>query len=171
MNFLMSLMNIIISFNFIQMNHPLALGILLLIQTLMMSLMCGLYTYSYWYSYILFLIMIGGMLILFMYMTSLANNELFKFSFINLLIFLLILSMSMLLIILLDNFFNMNYNLETMKSMSSLSMIFENEFNLIKLYNNPTMNLTILTINYLLLTLIVIVKITNPMYGPLRQNK
>lgn len=41
-------------------------------------------------------------------------------------------------------------------------------YKLIKLYNYPTNFITILLINYLLLTLIAIVKITNIFFGPLR---
>nr|YP_009057638.1 NADH dehydrogenase subunit 6 [Nymphes myrmeleonoides]AHY39221.1 NADH dehydrogenase subunit 6 [Nymphes myrmeleonoides] len=170
MNLILSFFNFIISFNFIQMNHPLAMGILLLIQTIIISMMCGLFTYSYWYSYILFLIMIGGMLILFMYMTSLASNELFKFSLMNIMIIFMSIFIILLIYLFMDKFMIMNQNMEMYINTSFMYMNKENEFNLIKLYNNPTMNLTILTINYLLLTLIVIVKITNPNYGPLRQN-
>lgn len=45
----------------------------------------------------------------------------------------------------------------------------ENIANLIKLFNYPTNFITILLMNYLLITLIAIVKITNIFYGPLRQ--
>lgn len=44
----------------------------------------------------------------------------------------------------------------------------ENSISLQKLYNYPINLITILLINYLLITLIVIVKITNLYYGTLR---
>lgn len=44
----------------------------------------------------------------------------------------------------------------------------ENTTNLNKLYNFPTNLITLLLINYLLLTLIAVVKITDIFYGPLR---
>jgi NADH-ubiquinone oxidoreductase chain 6 len=49
------------------------------------------------------------------------------------------------------------------------SYIFENSINLNKLYNFPTNLITLLLINYLFLTLVAVVKITNIFYGPLRQ--
>nr|WBR65532.1 NADH dehydrogenase subunit 6 [Layahima chiangi] len=169
MSFLLTSMNMIMSLNFIQIKHPLAMGLTLLIQTIIISLSCGLFTYSYWFAYILFLIMLGGMLVLFIYVTSLASNELFSFSMKSM--FISMMSFSLLLMILLftDNLMLMTNNLE-MINMSLEKTSSENELSLIKLYNNPTMNITIMMINYLLLTLIVVVKITNINYGPLRQS-
>lgn len=47
--------------------------------------------------------------------------------------------------------------------------IWKENFNTInKLYNYPTNLITLLLINYLFFTLIVVVKITNFYYGPLR---
>nr|YP_010352242.1 NADH dehydrogenase subunit 6 [Reticulitermes dabieshanensis]UOL50336.1 NADH dehydrogenase subunit 6 [Reticulitermes dabieshanensis] len=60
-----------------QMKHPLAMGMMLLLQTMMTCMISGTMYKSFWFSYILFMIMIGGMLVLFMYMTSLASNEMF----------------------------------------------------------------------------------------------
>lgn len=132
-----------------------------------MSLLCGIIYYTYWFSYILFLVIIGGILILFIYITSLASNELFNLNvnnfFITLFIFLLILLISYFY----DNFLFLIKNFE----INSISTLINNEnaYNLIKLYNNPTINITIIVINYLLLTLIIVVKITDISYGPLRQ--
>lgn len=49
------------------------------------------------------------------------------------------------------------------------SFIQENSIILNKLYNYPTNLINLLIINYLFLTLIAVVKITNIFYGPLRQ--
>nr|DAA06218.1 TPA_exp: truncated NADH dehydrogenase subunit 6 [Drosophila persimilis] len=65
---------------FLNMIHPLAMGLTLLIQTIFICLISGLMTKSFWYSYILFLIFLGGMLVLFIYVTSLASNEMFNLS-------------------------------------------------------------------------------------------
>nr|YP_010282301.1 NADH dehydrogenase subunit 6 [Layahima valida]UHA57015.1 NADH dehydrogenase subunit 6 [Layahima valida]UHM24964.1 NADH dehydrogenase subunit 6 [Layahima valida] len=169
MTLLLTSMNMIMSLNFIQIKHPLAMGLMLLIQTIIISLACGLFTYSYWFAYILFLIMLGGMLVLFIYVTSLASNELFSFSMKSLFMSIFMFSLMMITLLLTDNLMLMTNNLE-MINMSPEKMLSENELNLIKLYNNPTMNITIMMINYLLLTLIVVVKITNINYGPLRQS-
>ena len=47
-------------------------------------------------------------------------------------------------------------------------MVDENTINLNKLYNFATNILTVLLFNYLFLTLIATVKITNIVYGPLQ---
>nr|YP_010596275.1 NADH dehydrogenase subunit 6 [Taxigramma karakulensis]WAJ60520.1 NADH dehydrogenase subunit 6 [Taxigramma karakulensis] len=165
------LMFLLIMFNFIFMNmkHPLAMGLILLIQTTLICLLSGLISKSFWFSYILFLIFLGGMLVLFIYVTSLASNEMFSFSMkltINSIMFLLI--SSMILMILDKNILIQFMNIE-MKSMINMSsFITENSLSLNKLYNYPTNLLTILLMNYLLITLITIVKITKLSEGPLR---
>nr|WBR65675.1 NADH dehydrogenase subunit 6 [Layahima sp. 3 YZ-2022a] len=170
MSFLLTSMNMIMSMNFIQIKHPLAMGLTLLIQTIIISLTCGLFTHSYWFAYILFLIMLGGMLVLFIYVTSLASNELFSFSVKSLFISIIMLSLLTIIFMFMDNLMLITNNLEMIKMSPESNLFSENEINLIKLYNNPTMNITIMMINYLLLTLIVVVKITNINHGPLRQS-
>nr|WRK67361.1 NADH dehydrogenase subunit 6 [Barbibucca biremis] len=171
MMFLLNVLNMILSMNFIQIKHPLAMGLMLLLQTTIVSMICGLYAHSYWFAYILFLIMLGGMLVLFIYMTSLASNEMFSFSMNNFLMSTMIMMVMMMLIIsIMDKTIWTNSNYEMIKMNTNTNFMFqENEINLIKLYNNPTMNITIMMMNYLLLTLIIIVKITKMNYGPLRQ--
>nr|QMS48776.1 NADH dehydrogenase subunit 6 [Osmylus lucalatus] len=163
------LMNFILSINFIQMTHPLSMGFMLLMQTILVSLICGYISINYWFAYILFLVMIGGMLVLFIYMTSLASNELFSFSINSLFFLILLFSIMNTIIFFLDPFswFYYNYDMTYFNSME-ISMNLENQFNLMKLYNNPSMNITMMLINYLFLTLIIVVKISNKNYGPLR---
>nr|YP_010414477.1 NADH dehydrogenase subunit 6 [Nepsalus decorillus]ATI25227.1 NADH dehydrogenase subunit 6 [Nepsalus jezoensis]URT60565.1 NADH dehydrogenase subunit 6 [Nepsalus decorillus]URT60578.1 NADH dehydrogenase subunit 6 [Nepsalus decorillus]URT60604.1 NADH dehydrogenase subunit 6 [Nepsalus decorillus]URT60617.1 NADH dehydrogenase subunit 6 [Nepsalus decorillus] len=168
MSLLLTILNVIMSLNFIQIKHPLAMGLTLLIQTIIISLTCGLYTYSYWFAYILFLIMLGGMLVLFIYVTSLASNELFSFSILNFTLSILLLSITLVIILFMDKTILLLNNIEMMK-FNMNNLFSENELSLNKLYNNPTMNITLMMMNYLLLTLIVIVKIVNINYGPLRQ--
>nr|YP_011004687.1 NADH dehydrogenase subunit 6 [Yunleon longicorpus]WPT28327.1 NADH dehydrogenase subunit 6 [Yunleon longicorpus] len=169
MSFILTMSNAIMSLNFIQIKHPLAMGLTLLIQTIIISLTCGLFTYSYWFAYILFLIMLGGMLVLFIYVTSLASNELFSFSMKTLFISIILFTLFMITMMIMDSSMLMTNNMEMMKFSPENNIMLENELSLIKLYNNPTMNITIMMMNYLLLTLIVVVKITNISYGPLRQ--
>jgi NADH-ubiquinone oxidoreductase chain 6 len=63
---------------FTQIKHPLAIGLILLIQTTIVCLIRGTIYRRFWFSYILFIIMIGGMLVLFIYITSLTSNEIFS---------------------------------------------------------------------------------------------
>lgn len=60
---------------FIFLNHPLSIGIILILQTFLFSFFAGIIMPSFWYSYILILIFLGGLLILFIYVSSIASNE------------------------------------------------------------------------------------------------
>nr|UFZ13018.1 NADH dehydrogenase subunit 6 [Protohermes hainanensis] len=160
--------NLLITLNFTQVNHPLAMGLILLLQTVMICLTSGILIQTFWFSYILFLIMLGGMLILFIYMTSLASNELFSISMKIFSMNLLFFSM-MLLMFITDSFSWISNEMNLDMNLFQNLIYTENSSELLKLYNFPTMNLTLLLINYLFLTLIIIVKITNIFFGPLRQ--
>nr|YP_010564751.1 NADH dehydrogenase subunit 6 [Volucella liupanshanensis]UZA61154.1 NADH dehydrogenase subunit 6 [Volucella liupanshanensis] len=163
-------MTLIFSFIFLQMNHPLSMGLMLLIQTILICLMTGLMTKSFWFSYILFLIFVGGMLILFIYVTSLASNEMFSLSMkmtLMTIMFMLIMLMYMFITDKMMLIYNsMNNEMNSITEMNSF--IKENTMNLNKLYNYPTNMITIMLITYLLITLIATVKITKLFYGPLR---
>nr|APX40626.1 NADH dehydrogenase subunit 6 [Psylliodes chrysocephala] len=151
---------------FIFLNHPLTCGLILLSQTILTAFLSGMMNYNFWYSYILFLIMVGGMLILFIYMTSIASNEKFKFN--KNLMMIMILSFSMIIMLMLIDQFYLNYftNIQDMKNMN---MNPSNMNSLKKYFNYPNMYLMIMMITYLFITLIAVVKITNNSYGPLRQ--
>nr|WPM93085.1 NADH dehydrogenase subunit 6 [Cricotopus cf. montanus] len=155
---------------FIFMKHPLAMGLMLLIQTFFICLLSGLITKTFWFSYVLFLIFLGGMLVLFIYVTSLASNEMFNFS-----LKLMLFSVMNFFIIYASMFFMdknlimnylINYENESLSCMKS--MLMENSLTLNKLYNFPINLITILLMIYLFLTLIAVVKITNVFEGPLR---
>nr|UFZ12927.1 NADH dehydrogenase subunit 6 [Protohermes basimaculatus] len=165
---LLLLLNLIITLNFTQVNHPLAMGLILLLQTVMICFTSGIMIQTFWFSYILFLIMLGGMLILFIYMTSLASNELFSISMKIIMINMILVSIFM-LIFFMDSFSWMSNSMNLDMNLFKTLMYTENSNELLKLYNFPTMNLTLLLINYLFLTLIIIVKMTNIFWGPLRQ--
>lgn len=66
------------------------------------------------------------------------------------------------------NFLLQYQNLEIKSIYDINSYLIENSLSLNKLYNYPTNLLTILLINYLLITLIAVVKITKLFKGPLR---
>nr|QWB85629.1 NADH dehydrogenase subunit 6 [Saphanus piceus] len=151
---------------FLFMNHPLSFGLILLIQTILISLMTGIMNYNFWFSYILFLIMIGGMLILFTYMTSIASNKKFKFS--QKLFYLFSFMMTMFLILFLTDFFFMNNNY-TLNELMNQNLNFNNMFSMNKIINYPLNSMFYLIIIYLLITLIMVVKITKTNQGPLRQ--
>nr|YP_010728434.1 NADH dehydrogenase subunit 6 [Endochironomus pekanus]WEF49662.1 NADH dehydrogenase subunit 6 [Endochironomus pekanus] len=171
-NFIFFLL-IISSVIFSMMNHPLSIGLMLMIQTLLIVIFSGMMAKSFWFSYSLFLIFLGGMLILFMYMTSIASNEEFKFkiNFKNLNFLSFYILMILIFFIFLNKnllFFNKINSIEIL-NMETMKMFFlENNYLLNKMYNFPMNLITILLINYLFLTLIAVVKITNIFEGPMR---
>nr|AQP29968.1 NADH dehydrogenase subunit 6 [Microtermes sp. 1 TB-2017] len=148
------------SLTFTQMKHPLAMGMMLLIQTTMMCLMSGMMYKSFWFSYILFMIMVGGMLVLFMYMTSLASNEMFSPS--NKMIMAALLLLPALTYLMPSPINN--------KEMTEHMNMTENEITTTTtvMYNQMMGTMTTLLVLYMLLTLIVVVNIINVSSGPLR---
>nr|APX40899.1 NADH dehydrogenase subunit 6 [Longitarsus niger] len=146
--------------------HPLSCGLILLIQTILTAMKTGLMSLNFWYSYILFLIMIGGMLILFIYMTSIASNEKFNFNKKFMMIYLLF------LIIFMTSFFIDSYYLNLLNNIIDMKLSifdFKNSISMMKYLNYPNYFMMMMMILYLFITLIAIVKITKFNYGALRQ--
>nr|YP_009694679.1 NADH dehydrogenase subunit 6 [Thitarodes damxungensis]QEI59720.1 NADH dehydrogenase subunit 6 [Thitarodes damxungensis] len=168
-----SMMLILFSTMMFFLNHPLSMGLLLLLQTILISLISGSMISTFWFSYILFLTILGGLLVMFIYVASIASNEMFKFNS-NLLLFYMMMIMLMFIIMLTFNnlyWLNLNINSELLNFWNK--MIFfnnENSINISKIYNNQSYFLTLMSIMYLLITLFAIIKITNINYGPLRAN-
>nr|UQT69120.1 NADH dehydrogenase subunit 6 [Tomostethus sp. 1 QHW-2022a]UTY22595.1 NADH dehydrogenase subunit 6 [Tomostethus sp. 1 QHW-2022a] len=169
MNKILLTMLMINSIMFYSSKTPMSMGMMLIIQTILITLISGMMSFNFWFTYILFLIMVGGLLILFIYMSSLSPNQKF---FINKKFLMLnsILLMMMLLIIFNMKMF-MNYNSDIMNFMNmETEQFFFLKMSLNKLYNKPTNMIMIMLINYLLLSLFIIVKIIYINKGPLRKN-
>nr|WRO45036.1 NADH dehydrogenase subunit 6 [Falsopodabrus rolciki] len=165
MTILMMLISIL-SISPLFLSHPLTMGLNLLIQTIAIAMITGLMSLNFWISYLLFLVMVGGMLILFMYMTSIASNE--KFSFSKSLFFILMAMLSIMFIMMIlypkTKFFPIN-NIDTIEFIKfSTYEISPNKY----FMNNSKFILMILII-YLFITLIAIVNISSNSSGPLRQ--
>nr|YP_010722438.1 NADH dehydrogenase subunit 6 [Zerynthia polyxena]WDV10617.1 NADH dehydrogenase subunit 6 [Zerynthia polyxena] len=172
MKIFLSLMIIMLSILMFFMKHPLSMGLLILMQTLLICMLSGMLSYSYWFSYILFLVFLGGLLVLFIYVSSVAANELFSFNLFNKLslISMMIFSFLISTIYMYNmNWLNFSFNCE-MDNMFNLFIFFnnENKINLTKLYNNHTYMMMMMLIIYLFITLLAVVKITNIFFGPLR---
>nr|ARH53815.1 NADH dehydrogenase subunit 6 [Dinoderus minutus] len=151
----MMLMNLVLSTSFIMLKHPMSMAITLILSSISVAMSTGILSQTFWFSYIMFMIMVGGMLVMIIYMTSIASNEKFKKN-------ILIPFILMIMLIKINTHENSSY--DTMKMNEASKEMF-----LIKFFNFPMMNLTIMIMIYLLMTLIVIVKITSTKSGPLRQ--
>nr|WRO45087.1 NADH dehydrogenase subunit 6 [Stenothemus sp. 1 XYG-2024a] len=146
--------------------HPLTMGLNLLIQTIVIAMITGLMSLNFWISYLLFLVMVGGMLILFMYMTSIASNEKFSFSKPLMMTFLLLMITMVILLIL-----NPKMEFFPFKNIDSIEFIKFSTYEISPnkyFINNSKFILSILII-YLFITLIAIVNISSNSSGPLRQ--
>nr|UBI43985.1 NADH dehydrogenase subunit 6 [Eysarcoris rosaceus] len=153
LNLLMSMM-IIMSLTLMTLNHPLSMGLILIIQTIMTATIIGYMIESFLFSYIIIIIMLSGALVLFIYMASVASNEKFKMS----------LYVSIWLIIIMTCMYTiMMYNPPMTSDMNNIDKI-----SLIKIFNTMTAQLTFMMIIYLLLTMIVVSNIAKVTEGPLR---
>nr|YP_009493381.1 NADH dehydrogenase subunit 6 [Lyonetia clerkella]AWK29936.1 NADH dehydrogenase subunit 6 [Lyonetia clerkella] len=153
-------------------NHPMNMGFYILILTLITCLISGTLINTYWFSYILFLTFLGGLLVLFIYMSSIASNEMFNFSYKN---FYLIIMMMIILTMLMFFFNKYNLNItynDNFLNMNNMYLFFnnENKIKLSKIYNNNNFLLMMILIIYLFIALVAVIKITNIFQGPLRSN-
>nr|YP_010868540.1 NADH dehydrogenase subunit 6 [Alpheus brevicristatus]WGU20735.1 NADH dehydrogenase subunit 6 [Alpheus brevicristatus] len=156
------------SFLFTRLRHPLAMGLTLILQTALICLSTSSSSNFVWMSYILFLIFMGATLVLFIYVASLASNEMFSLSFPLTFITLSPLALATLPIMLKDELIHPLKPNNEMSSLISSEMIFDPTFSLGMIYNPSCSSLTSFMILYLLLTLIVIVKLSSSSAGPLR---
>nr|YP_009643438.1 NADH dehydrogenase subunit 6 [Melamphaus rubrocinctus]APO08868.1 NADH dehydrogenase subunit 6 [Melamphaus rubrocinctus] len=144
------------------MKHPISVGLLIITQTINISLMLGMLSGTFLFSYIIIIIMLSGVLVLFIYMASIASNEKF-----NTPISLIHLTLLMIIIGLIGQFiFNhpmeMEFNKpQAINNLESLTFI-----NLINNYKIIT-----LMVIYLFFTMMVVSLIVTISDGPLRIKK
>nr|YP_010480558.1 NADH dehydrogenase subunit 6 [Trichomalopsis sarcophagae]UVN15283.1 NADH dehydrogenase subunit 6 [Trichomalopsis sarcophagae] len=138
--------------------HPLIICLMLLIYTISNSMNISLLNYTHWFSYIMYLIMIGGMMIIFLYFTSFINNMKMKINWTMLISFPIKLMTLIMFIIVMVKTMNIilpwnNYVIELINNNS-----INNNINYMFIYNkNISMIISML---YLFLCLTMIVKIT-----------
>nr|AML26492.1 NADH dehydrogenase subunit 6 [Staphylinidae sp. BMNH 1274661] len=160
------LLNLIMSFSFMFLNHPMTMGLLLLTQTITVALITGTLALNFWFSYIIFLIMVGGMLVLFIYMTSIASNEMFNMSMNLIIISTMMTFIFFIMYFIIDPFY---YSMsQTLLESNLINYKDSNNYNLSKFFNYPSMFVVFFMIIYLFITMIAVVKITKIEYGPLR---
>uniref|UniRef100_UPI0030DE644E NADH dehydrogenase subunit 6 n=1 Tax=Poecilochirus davydovae TaxID=3128885 RepID=UPI0030DE644E len=129
-------------------SHPISMIITLIFASLLSSMLVSMFLKNSWFSLVFILVMLGGMLILFIYIASLASNEPFK---INSVMY----TFPFLLFIPCTQF--------NWKAMFNETQMF-NLFSTHSGYNN------FIAILYLLLTLLVVMEIIICYNAPLRSN-
>nr|ARH54205.1 NADH dehydrogenase subunit 6 [Coleoptera sp. 2 AH-2016] len=165
-------MTIMLSIMFTLMHHPISFGVILLLQTIIISILSSIMNINYWFSYILFLIMVGGMLILFIYMTSIASNE--KFFSISVYIKMMVMLLySFIILFFMNNWIIENFHVVMAQSFNhetvNIQQLVNNNMQMNKFLTMPFNKMFMLIVIYLLISLIAIVKITKTNSGPLRQ--
>lgn len=160
---------LIIIFNFItNPPHPTLMIILILIYRISISILISIWKYTFIYSIILFLIIVRGLLIIFLYFSSLISNEKNNLSPKIILnsIFIPLLITSILTPLYTYFTFIFNINIENTPLININYNIF---FNILKIYLYPFNNFTFLSILYLLISLFSIIKICSIKNASLRK--
>nr|YP_010341324.1 NADH dehydrogenase subunit 6 [Stenamma muralla]UNZ99584.1 NADH dehydrogenase subunit 6 [Stenamma muralla] len=154
--------------------HPMYMILLLIIYTMIICMIMSMWTFNYIYSIITFLMMISGMLIIFLYFSSLISNEQNKPSLSASLIFNLMLNILMIIYLLTPiftapvNLINMDMNMDLLPLYMTNLSSFTNVFTI---YSHPSNTITILSIFYLLLALLIVIKLSNVKTSSLRKIK
>jgi NADH-ubiquinone oxidoreductase chain 6 len=132
--------------------QPLSLGLRIIISTLFLCILSAMLI-SRWYAYILFLIYVGGLLVIFAYVASLSPNMLF--SRINLIIFIPITLLPALYI-----FYSYNFvDIPSLENLNNIYELIKNKKYGVELISKSYISILIALGSILLLNLIVVVKI------------
>nr|YP_010981227.1 NADH dehydrogenase subunit 6 [Exoristobia philippinensis]WOE90357.1 NADH dehydrogenase subunit 6 [Exoristobia philippinensis] len=135
--------------------HPLILGSILMLFNIITNLNISMYLNNNWWSYITFLVIVGGLMILFLYFTSFINNMItsIKMIFFKQMIFKFLIMMIFLILM----FTNFNSYLIWYNNILKFNLY--SKFNNLMYMYNYNLNLSlIISIFYLLMTLMLLVK-------------
>lgn len=151
-------------------SHPIISIILIILYRILLRFYISLWKINFIYSIIIFMIIIRGLLIIFLYFSRLISNEQITWNPNKLLILIFLINFFLLSfnIIYTKNFlFNYIY---TSKENLPLNYINEKIFtNILNLYIYPFNNITIICIIFLLIRLFTIIKISSLKSKPLRK--
>lgn len=149
----------IVNLIFLFIFHPLAIIFVLILQTTLISIAIYTITQFPWFSYTLILVFLGGILILFTYISNIASNEIFKPNI--KILFPLIIAPIVAFFIPLPK---QNFSTESKNSRIELF----NNITIFKPFTNAIIPITLLIASYIILTLLTVVKIRKINQGPLR---
>nr|YP_009536343.1 NADH dehydrogenase subunit 6 [Ornithodoros tholozani]AYN50608.1 NADH dehydrogenase subunit 6 [Ornithodoros tholozani] len=141
---------ILLSTLFISSLHPVSMIMVMIMTTLLLILLMYLSLKFSWFPLIITLLMLGGLLVIFLYITSLTPNKKFNFKK----IFLLPFPIFMLFIA------NMQSSILTPMNLPKLEMIFMKFYNIMLIF----------MMFYLLLTLMAIMSLIQTNLAPIKVN-
>nr|AFI13783.1 NADH dehydrogenase subunit 6 [Diuraphis noxia] len=157
------LTNLIMAITLTMMKSPLSSNLIILIQTLSLTLMINLINKTSWISFMIFILYIGGLMIIFLYISSIAFNELnINKNFKNLIY-------KLIFIILVLMYFKMSLNLNNMNYENKF--MFEDNFYMLNMFilpNNLMMYMIMFILFFMLILIIWMLKINK---GPIGQKK
>nr|QZR92100.1 NADH dehydrogenase subunit 6 [Uroleucon erigeronensis] len=155
------LINLIMAIILTMMKSPISSNLIILIQTMTLTLMINLINKTAWISFMIFILYIGGLMIIFLYISSIAFNELnINKNYKNMIFKILFLSLMLLMFKLSMNIENMNYENK---------FIFEDNFYLLNMFNMPNNMMIYLIMFILFFMLILIIWMLKINKGPIRQ--
>nr|AFY16790.1 NADH dehydrogenase subunit 6 [Dalcantha dilatata] len=145
---------------FLCMKHPLSMGFMMICQTVIIALLMGENMKSFLLSYIIIMIMLSGMLVLFIYMASVASNEKFQTPLKLIMMFLML----NFVVYIMVEYMEINDGIIYSSNMN------KNSWNkmLIKLFNTTSGYIIMMMIMYLLLSMIIVSNMAPVQGGPLR---
>ena len=136
--------------------HPLRIGLTILYCTICIATLTGLQVGLFWLSYSLVLVVLGGLLVIFIYVSLLSSNEIFKIRGSNLFIYLLACGLITSCLRYFLEYFEFSVNWGNLLSQQNVL----NYDQLKVLYSREVWLFTLFLIFYLLVTLIAVVHIT-----------
>lgn len=150
--------------------HPIFLTISLLVYTRLICTIISIWSFNFIYSIITFLIIIRGLLIIFIYFSSLIANEKNKITINIYIILSLFLNYCFIFINILFNEFKLSLPFNFWESSTIFNNFSSIKFkNILIIYNYPFINITLICIIFLLISLFIIIKISSIKFGSLRK--
>nr|YP_010175325.1 NADH dehydrogenase subunit 6 [Neotoxoptera formosana]QSL98442.1 NADH dehydrogenase subunit 6 [Neotoxoptera formosana] len=158
---LILLTNLTMAIMLTMMKSPISSNLIILMQTMSLTMMINLINKTAWISFMVFILYIGGLMIIFLYISSIAFNELnINKNYKNMIYKLIIISLLMF-------YFKTSFNMENMNYENKF--MFEDNFYMLNMFMLPN-NLLIYMIMFILFfMLILIIWMLKINKGPIRQ--
>nr|YP_009400240.1 NADH dehydrogenase subunit 6 [Floraphis choui]ARW70240.1 NADH dehydrogenase subunit 6 [Floraphis choui] len=155
------LMNLLSSIIIITLKSPLKSNLMILFQTILLTMMINLINKTSWISFMIFILYIGGLMIIFLYISSISFNEInINKNYLNnifKLILMIIIIYWFKIFMLMENFkFNNNF-------------LFEDNFFMMNMFNSPNNLMMYFIMMILFIMLILIIWMLKFNKGPIRQ--
>nr|QZZ81781.1 NADH dehydrogenase subunit 6 [Periphyllus diacerivorus] len=155
------LTNLFISLMMTSLKSPLSSNLLILIQSITLTMMINLINKTSWIAFMLMILYVGGLMIIFLYISSIAFNE------INLNKNLKSVIMKITLILIISMMFKNNLKMENFNFENKY--LFEDNFFILNMFNMPNNLMIYFIMMILFFMLILIIWMLKNNKGPIRQ--